>query len=331
MTFRPIDTALADARALGDIGFIDSLKVKDGRRVVLMTALLWAQLVGAWAVALLAPLPFAAASLIVICACVQAMLNWVHEASHYSLFRSRRLNDLWTDLFFAAPIGLNVATYRRAHMTHHAYLSSPKDMDRTAFDIDIRGRRLATVILRVLSGWDGMRLVLTKYAAGLLPGGSRGEARPAGGGTGRRALIMTVSWNALLLGLCVASGRWYLYGVLWVFPIICVSVLLNVLRSIAEHQPPGYPGDQPVEGRHMIPLARTTRPNPIEKWLIYQANFNYHLEHHLFPLVPAHNLPRLHAHLRERGLYDRHPDCLQRSGIARVLALSRAAPEPVAA
>lgn len=313
-----MEELLVDARACCDARFVDSLKTKEGTRVAMMTALLWVQLLTAWGVALLAPLPFAVASFVVICACVQGMLNWVHEASHFSLFRSRKVNDLWTNLFFASPIGMNIATYRRAHMSHHAYLSTPKDMDHKAFDIDIRGQRLYAVILRVLVGYDGLKLVLTKYAKGFVAGGSDG-----GRSEGRYALFMTIAWNTLLLALCIAAGRWYLYGFLWVFPIICVSVMLNVVRSIAEHQPMGYPGDQLPGDRRMTPLTRTTLPGPVEKWLIYQANFNYHLEHHLFPLVPAHNLPRLHARLRERGFYKRHPDCLQTSGVARVLSLSR--------
>src|ERR1041384_4983989 len=32
--------------------------------------------------------------------------------------------------------------------------------------------------------------------------------------------------------------------------------------------------------------------NPIHRFLYW--NMNYHLEHHMFPLVPYHNLPRLH-------------------------------------
>lgn len=317
-----LETTMADARSLADAQFISSLKAKNGGRVVLMTTVLWLQLLGAWGIALRAPLPYSLISFVVICACVQAMLNWVHEASHYSLFTSRRRNDVWTNLFFAGPIGMNVATYRRAHMTHHAYLSTPNDMDRTAFDIDIHGWNLPRVIVRVLSGYDGIRLVLTKYAKGLVPGSAREKSHIP---QSRQALSIVTGWNGLLLGVCVLSGRWYLYGLLWVFPIICVSVLLNVFRSIAEHQPHGYPGDQPAEDKWMMPLARTTLPGPVEKWLIYQANFNYHLEHHLFPLIPAHNLPKLHAHLRERGLYDRHPDCLQASGIGRVITLSREA------
>lgn len=38
--------------------------------------------------------------------------------------------------------------------------------------------------------------------------------------------------------------------------------------------------------------CRTVYMNPIHRFLYW--NMNYHLEHHMFPLVPYHNLPRLH-------------------------------------
>jgi hypothetical protein len=35
----------------------------------------------------------------------------------------------------------------------------------------------------------------------------------------------------------VAAGRWYLYFLLWAYPIIAVAIALNIVRTIAEHQP----------------------------------------------------------------------------------------------
>jgi fatty acid desaturase len=38
--------------------------------------------------------------------------------------------------------------------------------------------------------------------------------------------------------------------------------------------------------------CRTVYMNPINRFFYW--NMNYHVEHHMFPLVPYHNLPRLH-------------------------------------
>ncbi|HVU45958.1 MAG TPA: NADH:ubiquinone reductase (Na(+)-transporting) subunit F [Terracidiphilus sp.] len=43
--------------------------------------------------------------------------------------------------------------------------------------------------------------------------------------------------------------------------------------------------------------CRTVYMNPIHRYLYW--NMNYHVEHHMFPLVPYHALPRLHAAVKE--------------------------------
>lgn len=139
------------------------------------------------------------------------------------------------------------------------------------------------------------------------------------------SLLFTVFWNMLLLFVCVLTGRWYLYLVLWVYPILGVAVTLNSLRSIGEHQPIGFEGIASTK-QCITPIIRTTRPGPVEKWLIFQANFNYHFEHHLYPTVPATKLPEVHRCLRENGFYRKHPELLQNSAIAKVLELSRGNP-----
>jgi fatty acid desaturase len=42
--------------------------------------------------------------------------------------------------------------------------------------------------------------------------------------------------------------------------------------------------------------TRTVYMNPIFRFLYW--NMNYHVEHHLFPLIPYHALPKLHAAIK---------------------------------
>ena len=44
--------------------------------------------------------------------------------------------------------------------------------------------------------------------------------------------------------------------------------------------------------------CRTVYMNPIHRYLYW--NMNYHVEHHMFPLVPYHALPKLHAAVKGR-------------------------------
>ena len=43
--------------------------------------------------------------------------------------------------------------------------------------------------------------------------------------------------------------------------------------------------------------SRTVYMNPISRYIYW--NMNYHIEHHMFPMVPYHALPRLHALIKD--------------------------------
>lgn len=242
------------------------------------------------------------------------MQLWVHESSHFNLFPSRKLNDLWATIFFASPIGVSVRTYRQFHMTHHARLSTTTDMDRFAFNVDVGGpKRLLGLFLRGLSCVEGLRIVAKKYLGPKCTASAEGRDW---------SLVITAGWNTLLLVACILADRWFLYLLLWVYPILGIAITTNLIRSVGEHQPIGFVGPASA-GQDIAPISRTTLPSPLEKWLMFQANFNYHFEHHLYPTVPAANLPMLHKYLIERGFYENHPEFIQDSAFAKVFSLSR--------
>ena len=49
-----------------------------------------------------------------------------HEASHYSLLRNKRANDLVGDVFCLFPILATIHFYRLFHMAHHQYTNDPE-------------------------------------------------------------------------------------------------------------------------------------------------------------------------------------------------------------
>lgn len=302
-----------------DKAFLAGLKEKRPAAIFAATTAIWLQLVLAWALALLGPLWLVFIPFIVFCALAQAMLLWVHEASHFSLFDNRRINDIWSDVFFAGPIGITVTAYRERHSSHHADLGTDLDQDGYPYHIKVRGRRaLMEAMGRSLTGLTGLWLARTKYIGRLAEFGSPTQVSPRWVGP-----LITGVFNLTLILLCVLSGRWYLYLVLWVYPIVAVAVALNIVRSVAEHQPEDFPRFRDGLETAMRPVVRTTVPSSFEKWMLYQANFNYHVEHHLFPTVPRHNLGKLHLHLVAKGFYRQFPCSLQSSGFRKFLQVAR--------
>jgi fatty acid desaturase len=301
--------AIADCRETANVEFVRSLREYDFPRVLRATAILWAQLLAAWAVALWGPAWAIIPAAIVILVCQQAMSLWVHEGSHNTVLAAKRVNDLYIDALFGTPIGMNVRTYRTNHLTHHAHLGTREDLDRWTYAFPLRTWRAAREFLLLASGWYGLKVAFRKYGAAIVVGRSKLD-EPAQ----LDRLAMSAAWNLALLLVCWAAGRWWLYPLLWLYPMLSFTVLLNVFRSTAEHQPAHYAGA--VDQLADAPAVRTTTPPFWQKWAFYQSNFNYHLEHHAFPYVPSFNLPQLHRHLVAAGFYERHPECLQRSAFA---------------
>jgi fatty acid desaturase len=74
----------------------------------------------------------------------------------------------------------------------------------------------------------------------------------------------------------------------WVVPALLGQPALR-LYLLAEH------GDCPRVA-DMLANTRTTFTTGLVRFLAW--NMPYHTEHHVFPSVPFHRLPALHAHLR---------------------------------
>lgn len=284
-----------------------ALNQRQPYRVALFTLLVWVQLSVAFWVAITFEPIYSIFSFFVICACMQAMLLWTHEASHHNLFRSNLLNDLWCSVFFSAPLGVDIKTYRRHHSSHHSAMSTRQDLDRYAYDFEFGGpKRFLVLLIKTLSGFEGMRLIKNKYLKKKVLSYSQ------------TSKLITIIFNLALGAFLTVLGKWYLYFILWVYPLIAVTILLNYVRSVGEHLPKG---DKYIDQtkQDLKPVVRTTMPNLLEKWFLYQANFNYHLEHHLFPSIPAHNLPKLHTILKDIGIYERSPEHIQDSGASAFL------------
>jgi fatty acid desaturase len=95
------------------------------------------------------------------------------------------------------------------------------------------------------------------------------------------AAIVLRSWLPIVyIGLPLVGGHWLalLFG---------VSQHAGLAENVLDHRL----------------NSRTIRMNPAFRFIYW--NMNYHVEHHMFPMVPYHALPRLHAELR----HDMPPPC----------------------
>ena len=233
----------------------------------------------------------------------------MHEASHRTLFRNRRLNDWAGNWLCAYPIWSDLRPYRPYHLKHHAKTGGDGDPDLAlVLPFPISVTSFARKTGRDLSGRTGRKFAVAAW--------SRTFRRYREDPVARRAAEGVLTTNLALLGLLVLVGHPELYF-LWAGAWLTTHTWVTRIRSIAEHALTPGPTDP-------LGNTRTTIARPWERLLLAPNRVNYHLEHHLLMTVPHYSLPRMHRLLRRRGVLERA--CLER-GYWRVLRRATSRPD----
>lgn len=207
----------------------------------------------------------------------------MHESAHRLLFRDKRLNDLVGTWLIAYPAWIPIGLYRRGHFSHHRAEFGPDDPDLAFYGgypcppQSLRRRLIRDAI--GISGWKNFTPLF------------RGLRSPA---FRRISLSILGVQLALWAVLWAATGRWWIYPLLWWLPWMTQWRVLNRLRSIAEHG-----------GMEAGADRRVTTHNVDQSWLarfwFVPYNTGWHLAHHVDMGVPWRNLPRYHAELEQAG------------------------------
>lgn len=211
-----------------------------------------------------------------------ALLILMHDGVHYRLFRNRRLNDCVSEVVLGWPHLVAARSYRKNHIAHHRYLNSEKDPDwkrrqnDPAWVFPKPADQLARLLFRDVSGLNA--LVLLRLAASLLSADT----------VSAMFLVARYGFYAACLALVVYMGALRGFALYWVIPLFTWLVMIMRIRSIAEHS-------ALENGDAAYAQTRTTRAAWLERIFLAPKNVNYHLEHHFFPSVPFHRLPKLHA------------------------------------
>lgn len=272
-------------------------------------AVTWSVVCGAMALAWYGPRLIAIPIALVLVGNRQlAMAVLMHEASHRSLFRTRRLN-VWIGQWLAAyPTWNDTERYRTHHLKHHRWTGTDRDPDlNLVTPFPTTRRALMRKCLRDLLGLTAVKRVvgLVLIDFGVLEYNVSGATRrlpQAGRGvleilaTGLRNMGGFLVVHALAIAALWTADMMLLYGLWWAAYMTTYSLFVR-LRAIAEHACTASTGD--VMGN-----TRTTRANPLARLTVAPHHVNYHLEHHLLMTVPHYRLRRMHVMLRERGALD---------------------------
>ncbi len=200
-----------------------------------------------------------------------------HEMSHWTVFRTRRLNEVFGRLF-----GF-VLFYPRdfdqiQHAAHHRYTQE------WARDGELGRDRygLGSYLLWLLgpSYWWTRWTRIARLAAGRVIEPYIPAARHAQ--VIREARLHVLGYAAIA-AVSIAADSWaaVLY---WLAPMLATKAA-HQLQNTIEHL--GLP-----HAADTLANTRSTRTNAVMRWLCW--NMQYHTAHHAFPGVPFHRLPALH-------------------------------------
>ena len=209
-----------------------------------------------------------------------------HEAGHGTAFKTDWLNNALYEL--ASFMVMRESTvWRWSHTRHHS-------------DTIIVGRDPEIQVPRPVR----LRpLVASLFALNIYPGYLASVCRHAAGRMtdAERTFIPASEFPKIflrarvILALYAATLAWALAAQSWLPVFLIVLPHLFGTWVMIVHNTPQHAGLAENVLDHRL-NCRTVHMNPVSRFIYW--NMNYHLEHHMFPLVPYHNLPRLHALVR---------------------------------
>jgi fatty acid desaturase len=281
----PRETDLVRADGRPQPAFRDRLRRIPSWRNAWSVVFAWAQAFAVIAVAVWWRNPIGYAIAFLLMGRTQAQLAaLMHEAAHRLLFANRRANDLVGRWFLGYPTFTSTDAYRRVHMAHHRQEFGPDEPDIPLY----AGYPISRASFRRKLGRDATGRTGFKLMRAQLAGFRSGDPRV------RRTLWKISATQAVLLGLAIAVGRWWLYPLLWIAPFLTVWRVINRLRSIAEHG--GM--DASVDRRATTHTVRQTWP---ARCVLVPQHIGWHLAHHVDAGVSMRHLPRYHRALVDAG------------------------------
>ncbi|QRO01980.1 fatty acid desaturase family protein [Archangium violaceum] len=211
----------------------------------------------------------------------QALGLLMHDASHFRLYRNRKLNDWVGDNVLAKPIFQSMYSYRAIHNVHHQQLLSEADNDHWFYrHFPVSRRSLVLDMLASLCGYDAFKFFK-----------QMSDGKPL-------LRVGLVGLFAGLVGLTVAG--FYPVRLLllyWLVPAFTWLFFISFLRMLAEHsiEIPGHPA--------LLTRSWDIRLNLFERLFVLPQSNAYHAAHHLYPSVPAFQLPQLQRLLSQHPVY----------------------------
>jgi len=209
-----------------------------------------------------------------------------HECGHGTAFKTRRYND-WIYQVASFCMMRNPVTWRWSHARHHTdTIIVGRDPEIALMRPPVLAKTIAN-FFGIFDAWEGMKRMVINASGRLLPD----EATWIPEQEQPKAIRVARIWVAIYaatIALAVAMGS--------ILPLMVIGLPRlygawhHVMTGLLQH---GGLAENVVDHRLN---SRTVYMNPVSRFIYW--NMKYHVEHHMFPMVPYHRLPELHETIK---------------------------------
>lgn len=222
--------------------------------------------------------------------CVVTLACWVPGLVHFTLIRAK-FSNLGGICGPYMPKEMPPRVIASAHMLYLVALV-------TICEIASR-----TNDYRLLFGGPAVLLGLTFVLAWFAPARWYMQTQVLPVISPRWALFQRLVFFALLFGglglgtILTGKSLFVPYFLWWVVPLFTSFAFFMILREDIQHS------NTPAQ---KFRDTRDFRGSRLLKWILFPLNMDYHLGHHIFPMIPHFNLPKLERLLMQTEVYRRH-------------------------
>lgn len=217
-----------------------------------------------------------------------------HECGHRTAFKTRKINDFFYNIA-SFMNNFEPVRWRWSHSLHHSYTAS---LDPHDYEVDGSIFAKHTLLSFLIGFFPGINLLtlhkslhleIFKHALGIqtkvmidcIPEDQRSKCINS-------SRIFVLLWITILLSGFLTNS--ILPILLFLLPTFFRS--LNMIWGLTQHM--GLKEDT----KDHRESTRSIRLNPIFSFIYWKME--YHIEHHMFPMVPSYNLPKLYDEIKEQ-------------------------------
>ncbi len=209
-----------------------------------------------------------------------------HECGHGTAFKTQWKNDVVYQIA-SFMMMRNPTVWRWSHARHH---TDTIIVGRDPEIIAMRPPRLAKIFANFFGLIDAPQALalMVRHAGGSMPAAEKDFVPEGERPKVYRAARVWLVIYAATAAACVATGS--------ILPAMFIGLPRlygawhHVMTGLTQH---GGLAEDVLDHRTN---SRTVYINPVSRFIYW--NMNYHVEHHMFPMVPFHALPKLHAEVK---------------------------------